>query len=505
MSKNHYVSQLIIKRFSPSVDTFDMQTNRIIEHRQAHKIFCDKDIYSDSIEQKMAHDLEQPFASILDKKILHRDTIELTRKELLLVKQFLLLDSVRTYSHEEFFCVIEAFNKNAQRYLLTDLEHWDGRLKMLPTTASLNISAEELHMRAMKLYLDCQTSDDVLNHPLATLELFCWAKVVFDAYLSFWDSHDNHEFVLTSTGMVSDYEPSHIVFEGLDLSKHSYLFAQLNLDLNKSDLLFYTHCLSFNQLMYENFNIFNLSATRCMVLIHPFFKLYNDEAGAINGEKISAPMPDIWPSWVESRGICRQPTVTYKEPGRWLLEDVFEYRTVKLTEWDTIYVNQLILSQTYRLIGFHHVEKIIDSLTCITLLNALSDRALLDKLHAIENLNFMHEDLRLDSQYFKDMIFKIFSVDAVVHMLDNMVKEKYHYIFDHYQDRDLICRIDPFAYVDYYSEACFRDTKRNKYVLKFLLSDEEKVKTMPNFAFMGNPEQRIKLLKSDLERLEKRK
>ena len=75
MAKNHYVSQLIIKRFAPSVSTFDMQTNQIVEHRQAAKIFFDRDIYDNDIEEKMAHDLEQPFASILDKKILNCEKI----------------------------------------------------------------------------------------------------------------------------------------------------------------------------------------------------------------------------------------------------------------------------------------------------------------------------------------------------------------------------------------------------------------------------------------------
>ena len=34
------------------------------------------------------------------------------------------------------------------------------------------------------------------------------------------------------------------------------------------------------------------------------------------------------------------------------------------------------------------------------------------------------------------------------------------------------------------------------------MTDEEKIKTMSNFAFMGDPEQRIQLIKSDLQRLE---
>ena len=476
MAKNHYVSQLIIKRFAPSVSTFDMQTNQIVEHRQAAKIFFDRDIYDNDIEEKMAHDLEQPFASILDKKILNCEKIRLTRNELYLVKQFLLMDSVRTYTPEHFQRVITNFKSNTQRYLKLNHDFFDENLKALPSTQSLNLSAYDLHMRAMKLYLECRTIGEILVHPLATQELYCWAKVVFDAYVSFWDSHDNHEFILSSTGMLSDYEPSHHVFEGLDLSKFSYLLEQVKKSgNNQSTLPFYAHCLAFNNLMYENFNIFNLSSTRCMVLVHPFFKLYNDEIGVINGEKVVAPKPDIWPSWIESRDISKQPIVKYKIPGIWGMDDEFEYTTVKLTEWDTIYVNQLILSQTHRLIGFNHIEKIIDSLGCVNLLNSLCDAELLDELQGL---------------------------DALERWVDNMLKDKYYCIFKHYKNRKFKCTVNPFEYIDYYSEMSLRDTRWNKYVLRYLLSDEEKIKTMSNFAFMGDPEKRVQLMKADLKRLE---
>jgi hypothetical protein len=89
MAKNHYVSQLIIKRFAPSVTTFDTVNQCIVENRQAHKIFYKTDIYDNAIESKMAHDLEQPFARLLDEKILHSSKIVLLRDELFLLKQFM--------------------------------------------------------------------------------------------------------------------------------------------------------------------------------------------------------------------------------------------------------------------------------------------------------------------------------------------------------------------------------------------------------------------------------
>ena len=76
------------------------------------------------------------------------------------------------------------------------------------------------------LCLDCKCKDDLVNHDLITKELYCWACVNYDSYVTFWDSADEQEFILTSVGMVSEYEPSHSIFAqvgggGLDLSKSS--------------------------------------------------------------------------------------------------------------------------------------------------------------------------------------------------------------------------------------------------------------------------------------------
>ena len=91
MAKNHYVSQLIIKRFASKVTTFDTQEKILIENRQSHKIFYKTDIYDNAIEEKMAHDLEQPFAKLLDEKILNTNKIILTRLFVLFFVFFIFL------------------------------------------------------------------------------------------------------------------------------------------------------------------------------------------------------------------------------------------------------------------------------------------------------------------------------------------------------------------------------------------------------------------------------
>lgn len=474
MAKNHYVSQLIIKRFAPSVTTFDAQAKILIENRQAHKIFYKNDIYDNNIERKLAFELEQPFAKLLDEKILNKNRIVLTRKDLYLLKQFLLLDSVRTYEPDSFVQVLKSFNKNVKRYFALSGDMLEESASKLPSVFDLGLEARGIQMRAMRLFLDCKCGAEVLVHPLATRELYCWAKVNYDSYVGFWDSADDQEFILTSTGMVSEYEPSHTIFEGLDLSKFSYLLSKVK-NAKEQNFLNYARLLSINQIMYENFNIFNLSATRCMVLIHPFFRLYNTSQCFMNGKEINAEKPDVWPTCFENREIVLPPNNRYQHPLLGFSEnDEFDYTPKKLTIWDTIYLNSVILSQTHEIIGFNDITKIVDSLCFVNLLNSFEDKQLLCELKGIE---------------------------ALERWVDNMINDKYYYIFKHYKDLKLECKENIIFLTEKFYDLKWSDVCKNKYVLEYLLSDEEKLRSMSNFRFIGKPEEVVDCIKSMLKEL----
>ena len=74
-----------------------------------------------------------------------------------------------------------------------------------------------------------------------------------------------------------------------------------------------------------------------MVLIHPFFKLYNDFQGVVNEEKINIEKPDIWPSCFENKDICLPPENDYKMSCYiFSPNDQYIYTPKKLTVWDTI-------------------------------------------------------------------------------------------------------------------------------------------------------------------------
>lgn len=77
--KNHYVSQLIIKRFSNPINIFDIEKEQIAANKKSKNVFYKNDIYTKEIEKLMNFNIESRISNLLDQKILEKDTIELSR------------------------------------------------------------------------------------------------------------------------------------------------------------------------------------------------------------------------------------------------------------------------------------------------------------------------------------------------------------------------------------------------------------------------------------------
>ena len=200
--------------------------------------------------------------------------------------------------------------------------------------------------------------------------------------------------------------------------------------------------------------------------------------GFLNGEKLDIEKPDIWPSCFENKDICLPPENHYKMP--WLgfsKQDEYIYTPQKLTIWDTVYLNALTLYQTHEILGFNDIKKVMDSIVFVNLLNSVSDRELLRELRGI---------------------------DALERWIENMLKDKYYYIFTYYKDVKFTCDIPIHDFLDKYAELCWRDIRENRYVLEFLLSDEEEIKTMDVFAFLGEPNERVSIIKNMLKELKRK-
>ena len=101
--KNHYIPQFIIKKFSKAINVFNLKNGNIRENRPSFEVFYEKGIYDDEVEKTLNFNIETPFSKLLDDKLLTSESsITITREELLLIKRYMLVSSIRAQGEEHF-------------------------------------------------------------------------------------------------------------------------------------------------------------------------------------------------------------------------------------------------------------------------------------------------------------------------------------------------------------------------------------------------------------------
>ena len=461
--KNHIVSQMIIKRFADAINVFDIATGRIDLSKKPSKVFYKNDRLSPDLEELISKAIESRFANLLYGKLTQDCFVTLTRKELLLIKRYLLMISVRMYSEEEFYKTIQNFKHNCDKYLIAHPEYC--HLKRID---SLKLSPKDFYELTLRIYCEHDDPNFIYKDPRITLEMLCWARPVLDSYLAIWDAPDGMEFVLSDCSMVSEYEGVHTLTCGLDLSKFSYLFYHFLNQKGDLEKMYFADTLSKCQLMYENYNVFNLSSKRSLVLINPFFRQFfgQDYMFFEDKEKKTMPIPDMWPSVVQNKSLFKTPINEYKSriPGVYLDDDLFFYEARKLSPDELVYVNSMIISMTHDIFGFNDPRAIKDSIDFVLW----------------KNTNLINGDfLSLEK---KEDVFKF-----VDDLMNSALMKLSRFCGEADKDRKSY-PIDLFRKV---TQNILKDFNENKYIYWYLLYQEKNTRENPNLAFLGTPDERI--------------
>ena len=227
--------------------------------------------------------------------------------------------------------------------------------------------------------------------------------------------------------------------------------------------------------MYENFNIFNLTANRCVGVVNPFFRHYSNKSVIIMGsdEEIYADMPDIWPTYIEKDAFRIPENKRIVGHIALLDRDEYIYTPYCLSFIETVYVNTLALKGHPRFIGFKDVKRIIDSIYCMAAWNAGN-----------------REDVVKDDVFDEYAFNKHFGENIYVKMMNR-----------EYGDSRITAYINPLLFWDVCKVKAWGDIEGNKHLLEYLLSQEEMVRTHDCFNFMGTPNERIYYLKNCLKEL----
>ena len=349
---NHFVPQLILRRFGEEISTYNIKTGEYRHGQQTAEVFSKYEFYPIELEKEFGQ-VESRFANILNQKLLKaesRGEVELTRKELNTVKKFLLLEQMRVFVEEE---TCANFAK-----MTSDLQLKTGSFKY-PFTEKIieNESVHDRWLRNIKVIIECKDLTSIQAHELCTYEAYRWAQIYNWGYMAIWDSsYVDTSFIITDIGMTSEREKSVAQF-GLEVEKKQYLMEAPNRTTNTLFKQKYAELLYQQTNFHENFYMFSISKHRMLVVINPFFRLYC--------KKEKYPTPTIWPSKIKDRRLFEKndadKLIGFQGKAITSDSDTFRYKVQSMKHEDVIWVNMLMLDRIDTLLGFTSLEDISDS------------------------------------------------------------------------------------------------------------------------------------------------
>ena len=201
---NHFVPQLILRRFGEEISTYNIRTGEYRHGQQTAEVFSKYEFYPLELEMEFGQ-VEGRFANILSQKILkaeNRGEVELTRKELNIVKKFLLLEQMRVFVEEETCSNMSKIISDMHKK--TGIFNYPFEEKVIR-----NETIHDRWLRNIKVIIECKDLTKIQDHELCTYEAYRWAQIYNWGYLAIWDSsYIGTSFIITDIGMTSEREES---------------------------------------------------------------------------------------------------------------------------------------------------------------------------------------------------------------------------------------------------------------------------------------------------------
>ena len=380
---SHYVSKFILKNFGSKVCLYNIKSGILKEDIKLEKAYSQQDFYTNDIEDKLNRKIESQFANLFYNKLTKcGNRVILKRKELRLVKKFLLISVLRSIESEAFLQKEKRFYDNLKDYWLrfakakqmTLEETQQGLADMNPPFNELQIEGEttfEYWMRTLDVILETDGSpEEIMKHPKATYPAHRWAQIINAGYLAFWDTTDtNNKFVITDIGMTSENE---LGWNGSTVhnTKKTNFLAELlayeNDPTMKNEIAKVMHMTSS---FHENFQMFPISATRMIVLIAPFYKFrqmyqfrYQMPPLVYLTELVNEEL--YYPN--NARYVLPQtpPQIKYHE------DDEYIYEVKHLTGKEVQYCNALFMDRVAETFGFSSLPDVVRSVVLDKKLNS---------------------------------------------------------------------------------------------------------------------------------------
>lgn len=327
---NHYIPQLLIRRFGERVNSYNIHTEEIQENVKTKNVFCEKRFYSQELEELLAKHIEGPFGDLLNNKILSsKNELKLTREEVLLLKKYIVVCWLRTPAYIDSKETVDICSQFLDEFYGDSYEDCTAEESFEKDLKELIFAKNDLFKLAEN------TKSSTLRHLVYAISV---------SYFSFWDSiKSGEDFIITDNPFITN----------IGYTPPGFMAVHITSNLFKMHPLHAGAMMNATTKMGDYYFMFPVSKTRMIVMCHPFMKFFDME-----GEYSYLGLPEF-----TVNDVCGITTRTlFTAPKSTRDNQLKTYRIQYLSMEDVMFNNTLLLEETFRTIVFSDFNKIQSSI-----------------------------------------------------------------------------------------------------------------------------------------------
>ena len=357
----HYIPRLLLRPFAKGehINTYNFTTNTF-EFKKLKNTFSEDDLFDEELEKRFAGKLEGPFGNLLHNKLLHTDMINLNRQENLLIRKVLMIDFLRAP------IVNTDWDEMVERTRLQDhpsVQAIEFLLRHHPEMKDVfeaGIPSADNYISNLKKAMEIDSLEDIAEgrEELDILPSLKYAaRRAMAAVFIFWDASDTkQEFILPKLPGVTEMDYVSVFHKSMVLQARKF---QLEEEWLPDDLLPEIHRLMLGSMLFsENYSIYPIAPTRCIVCFSPYFRAFFHVMDARG--KIA--YPPLLKQEQFDRHFYKPLRMELFTPCKVRDNQSYFYHVKRLTKEELHHLNSLMLDMETEEFAFHDFEKISDSM-----------------------------------------------------------------------------------------------------------------------------------------------
>ena len=358
---NHYIPCLLLKQFATNekVNSYDFTTNSF-SRKKLKNTFVSKDIFDEELERAFATKIEGPFGDLLNHKLLRGDTITINRNENLLIRKFLMINSLRapivnTSWDEMVERTKQQLHPSVQaiEFLIRHNREWKEIFENMTYSKEIYIPnlKKAMEIDSLEELADSDARGDV------SFQLKFAARHAMVTTIAFWDCTElEQEFILPKLPGISQMDNisifhKYLMIRDLRSKKEKYGMSEnLKRELGR---------LEYGSSVYmDNFSIYPISPTRVLICFSPYFRAFYPITDPTNTIEL---YPPLLKKEQFDRHFFEPMRLELFEPCKNIFNRYYQYSVKKLKEDEVQILNAHLLDMETEEFIFHDFNRIRDS------------------------------------------------------------------------------------------------------------------------------------------------